>query len=330
MPAFAGSPCSNGDAYPEVSALRVEDGRLVALLGTHFAEKRATKRPDGSDGYVLMLPQLSMSMDGEWQADGVAKPGDWANRSSSQCLVAPRDPQGAWAAVYPGMTYNAGAEDYYEQSIHSCASDGKSLWGGTSFYGGEGYWGAGRLVRKDLKTGDVEFIRLQPKTVSSGSIGPLAYFADKLWMGTYWDGECSGPAPGAGMRRLYRSPYLDYAVAENVPEVCGFAIRDFQEFDGALWAATELGLSRLTDEEGPVWSNFVPDLDDPALFRELSCDELYIELLSSEEFANVAGLNVGNAFDAFWKRLSVLRPGFTVRYLRKLHGHATEDYPQGH
>ena len=64
--------------------------------------------------------------------------------------------------------------------------------------------------------------------------------------------------------------------------------------------------------------------------RATSCEDLYVELLTSSEFAQMAGFDLGNAFDGFWKTLSELRPDFMRRYMRKLHGHPTEGYPQGY
>ena len=94
-----------------------------------------------------------------------------------------------------------------------------------------------------------------------------------------------------------------------------------------MWVATELGLSKLTDQRGPVWSNYVPDLSDPSIMRKVTCDDLYTELLTSREFAETEGFDIGNAFDVFWRRLSALRPDFVRRYVRKLHGLPTENYP---
>ena len=123
------------------------------------------------------------------------------------------------------------------------------------------------------------------------------------------------------MKRLGTQRGRTYNRVYEVPEVCGFAVRDFEEFQGALWAATELGLSKLVDDDGPKWINYVPDLNDPAWFREITCDALYAELLESEEFAETEGFDMGYAFDVFWKRLTTLRPAFARRHLRKLHGH---------
>ena len=328
--AHAGWPCSIDHAYPEVAELRIDDGRLVAILGNYFSVKQIVERPDGSERPLLQYPRLSLSVGGEWESQGLGDGPNWRSASDESCMDISPDPEGAWQAKYGGRSYQQEFEVYFNQSITSCASDGQNQWGGISFYGGEGYWGAGGLAKKDLKTGKVEFVRPYPQTFVKSSTGPIAYFADTLWTGTSWNGECGGPAQGVGLKKLEHHRGQDNYVAYDVPEVCGFAIRDFQEFDGALWVATELGLSKLTDDGGPRWKNFVPDLEHPDFMRQTTCDDLYVELLQSKRLADTAGFDIGNAFDVFWKRVSTLRPGFATRYLRELHGHPTEGYPRGH
>jgi len=321
--AHAGWPCSIAHAYPEVSELRVENGELVAILGTYFAQTKdrgSAKRPQ----YLIEHPRLSKSAGGKWEKDGVSGPPDWWHGAREQCIDAPSDEQAAWKAAHGELPFSKGSHDWFNQHISSCASDGDSLWGGISFYDGEGGWGVGGLVRQDIETGTVEFVR--PRQLIDGSTGPLAYFADNLWMGDTWSGECAGPPSGEGLKRLKQ--FTDSYGVEEVPEVCGFAVRDFQELNGALWVATELGLSKLTDDGGPIWTNFVPDLNHRDLMRQVTCDALYEELLKSTRLANTTGFDIGNAFDVFWERVSTLRPDFARRYLRKLHGHEADNYPR--
>lgn len=328
--ASAGWPCSIDHAYPEVAELRIDDGRLVAILGNFFSVKQMDERPDGSDGYLLKYPHLSLSIGGEWEFERLGERPNWQSSFDSTCMVVPSDSEGAWQVNHGQLPYRKDAGDYFSQSITSCVSDGQNLWGGISFYGGEGYWGAGGLAKIDIESGNVEFVRPLPRTFLDGSTGPVAFFANTLWMGTYWNGECGGPVSGGGLKKLVQYQSVDHYVAEDVPEVCGFAIRDFQEFDGALWVATELGLSKLVDNDGPRWVNFVPDPEGPELMRQTTCDDLYVELLQSRRLAETAGFDIGNAFDVFWERVSTLRPSFATRYFRQLHGHPTENYPRGY
>ena len=322
-PARAGSSCSIDRAYPEVAELRVEGGTLVAILGTHFANPEMVTWPNGQEAYRLNYPRLSMSDQEQWQLEGYGEaPSRWEGTQEG-CFSASDDPEKAWMAAYGSLSKMRNAEgDWFDESISSCTTVGDATWGGISFYGAEGGWGIGGLAKKDLQTGDVEFLR--PHRLIGGSTGPVAHFAGYLWIGMTWFGECSGPSPGVGMKRLGTQRGREYHRVYEVPEVCGFAVRDFQEFQGALWAATELGLSKLVDEDGPKWTNYVPDLNDPMLLREVSCDDLYAELLESREFADTKGFDMGYAFDVFWDRLTKFRPNFTRRYLRKLHGHKEE------
>ena len=323
--AHAGWPCSIDHAYPEVSELRVADGKLVAILGSRYLRITKTVGPNGRERQLIEHPHLSMSSGGSWASDGFGDQPEWWDGSGPQCIDAPQDPDAAWKAAY-GDTPPTRTEDYwFDQSVTSCASDGNSIWGGISFYDGEGGWGVGGLVKQDLESGLVEFIH--PPKLRKRSTGPLAHFAGKLWFGQTWFGECGGPHSGTGLKRLRHYEPRDWYTVEEVPAACGFAVRDFQEFDGALWVATELGLSKLVDEDGLVWTNFVPDLAEPELFREIDCDDLYTELLTSDEFANIEGFDIGNAFDIFWERLSKLRPKFTRRYMRELHDHSVDQYP---
>lgn len=328
-PAQAGWPCSIDHAYPEVSELSIRDGKLVAILGSYFSVREESTRANARVAYTIKYPHLSMSKDGEWTLDEMGQAPEEYARGQQHCLDAPKDVQNAWSSQNGSEPLTEYASRRFNQSIKSCATDGKNIWGGISFYGGEGYWGAGGLAKKNIETGDVEYIRPLPRTFTSDSTGPIAYFANTVWMGTYWNGECGGPPSGGGMKRLDRYQDTDHYTAEDVPEVCGFAVRDFQEFNDALWVATELGLSKLAHSSDPEWVNFVPDLNDPGLMRELSCDELYKELLSSSRLAETAGFDIGNAFNVFWQRLSQLRPEFITRYVRELHNLPTEGYPNG-
>ncbi len=319
-PTNAGWPCSIDHAYPEVSALSIDDGKLVAILGTHFFNRKEKIEISGQthEVFVQEFPRLVMLTNGEWKNVGVVNlPKTWAEQGE-QCIQAPRDPDSAWRSIHPDTPLERAQGDWFDQSVMSCASDGQYNWGGISFYGAEGGWGVGGLVKQHIETGEIEYIR--PRKLVGASTGPLAYFAGELWFGHTWFGECAGPPSGTGLKRLTFHQYLKRYEVEEVPEVCGFAIRDFQEFDGALWIATELGLSRLIEDNGLHWTNYVPDLADPSLMREVECDALYAELLSSKKFAETEGFDIGNAFDAFWERLSELRPGFVRRYLRELHG----------
>ena len=322
--AHAGWACSLDQAFPDVSELQVEDGRLVAILGSHFSRPTKTVR-NGEPTTITEHPRLSMSAGGQWEIDGYGdRPRMWYEVEKA-CIDAPSDPEAAWKSIHRETPMRNAQGDWFNQSVPSCAGDGDVLWGGITFYNAEGGWGVGGLVRQDRKSGAIEFER--PPELRDESAGPLAWFDGTLWLGVTGFGECAGPPGGTGLKRVQYYPQSDFYTLKDVPEACGFAIRDFQEFGGALWVATDLGLSRLTTDGGRRWTNFMPDLEDPGLMREVGCDELYESLLHSDDLANTAGLDLGNAFDGFWRQLAILRPDFMRRYMRKLHGLPTKDYP---
>lgn len=325
--ATAGWSCSIDHAYPEVSSLDVQDGKLVATLGTHFFDRKEKVEISGKvhEIFVREFPRLILSDEGEWEKlDVVNVVDDW-NGSDKQCIAAEPNPEVAKEWLQ-NEHIGAAQGDWYNERIQSCASDGQYNWGGITFYGGEGGWGVGGLIRQDLENGEIEYVRTYE--LVGMSTGPLAYFGATLYFGQTWFGECSGPGSGTGLKQLFFHEYSKWYRVKEVPEVCGFAIRDFQEYDGSLWVATELGLSRLTEKDGLLWTNFVPDLANPSLMREVQCDDLYAELLSSKAFAESEGFDMGFAFDDFWNRLTELRPGFTRRYLRELHGHEQDSRTQ--
>ena len=302
----------------------VEDGKLVATLGTHFFSRTEEVEISGKTYEIPVreFPRLTMSATGEWKKlDVVNRVDDWYGQGK-QCIETTADSQAAREFLQDSGVQVAEG-DWYNESVQSCASDGQYNWGGITFYDSEGGWGVGGFVRQHLETGKIEYVR--PTRGNLGmSTGPLAYYAGELWFGQTWFSECAGPESGTGLKRLVFHDNSDSYRVEEVPEVCGFAIRDFQEFEGSLWVATELGLSRLSEQDGEHWTNFVPDMSDPSLMREVECDDLYAELLSSKTFAETEGFDLGYAFDDFWKRLSELRPEFVRRHLRKLHGLSPE------
>ena len=301
--ASAASPCSFDSAYPEVSGIELVDGAIEVTLGAYF-----------SDAYVERRV-YRLAADGDWQP----RPDRniFTDRFVAESCPADMDPplDENWLRNWTRWTPEDG---HFEQSMGACTSDGRALWGGTSFYGGEGYWGVGALVRKDLATGRYRYYH--SVYLKRYSINHLAVFGNNLWIGTTHHGECTGPEPGFGVFR-FSLRELEYVRA--VPDVCGFATRGMLVHDDRLWIATDLGLSigRIGENGKVVWQNYVPDPDSDEPMRKVECDALYKELLQSERFATDFDFFMGFAFEDFWRRLRELRPAFTATYLRELHGH---------
>lgn len=302
--ARATAPCSIDHAYPEVSELSVVDGRLVATLGTRFSAPSASER----HGRV----RLARGADGEWVR--VSEPAVIERAATSGACMDP-PPDADWLRRnYQEPDPRTG----FDQSVDVCTTDGRSLWGGIGFYGAENGWGVGGLVREDPENGTYEYRR--PYNILQHSVSAIQYFDGRLWLGRVQHTECVGPEPGFGLS--YYDEGRDFLY--DVPAVCGFAIRSMIVLDEDLWVASDLGLARAHAAASGqvVWQNFVPDLDDPRLMRPVTCGALYEELLRSPRLATDTAFDLGYAFEDFWHRLSVVRPAFVSRYLRRLHGHA--------
>jgi hypothetical protein len=303
--ANAAFSCGIDGGLPSVAALYVQEGQLRAIVGPIYFV------PDRS---MFAGKQLALSDDGAWELldDGVV-PRKQEALYSEECLKAPVDEK--WIMDYRGIPELG---NNFQQNIGACTSDGESEWGGISFYGAEGSWGVGGLVRKDIASGLISYHR--PSQLTYESISHIAAFAGDIWIGTAHYGECGDQSIASGIRRFRPDSRITGAL--SVPEICGFSVNDFVEHDDTLWVATELGIAKLQrTDEAHEWQNYVPDLATPELMRPVSCDELYDEILRSDGLAAANATDDGAAFDAFWRRLSQLRPEFISQHLRKLHGH---------
>ena len=315
----AGYSCDINGGFPQVFGLSVVDGQLRAIVG-----------PIDSSSYgSISAVQLGLTRDGTWERlnDG-SFPMRHDGTYAEQCLEAPVDE--GWIKDFERESDSR----YYNQHIGACARDDKYEWGGISFNGGEGSWGMGGLVSKDLETGAIRYHWIPQLERYSAS--HIAAFGGHIWIGTAHYDDCSDKAVAGGIMRY--GPQSRHNIAFKVPEVCGFAVNDFVVHDEVLWVATELGIAKLDDQtelrraeldDATVqlnWQNFIPDLLAPELMRAVDCDDLYEELLNSDRMAYGHPTEVGYPFEAFWRQLSRLRPEFTSRYLRKLHGHK----PKGH
>ena len=209
----------------------------------------------------------------------------------------------------------------FDQRIGVCATESDKRWGGISFYGGEGSWGVGGIVEQDTKTGTTQYYR--PGSLADYSTSHLEFFADRLWIGTAWYGEC-GTSVGVGILSAYFAN--DTVYADWVMDSCGFLVSDMLVHSDALWIATEMGLSKVSRSKDRFkrfdWTNYVPTDDENEPMREVSCDELYEDLFKSAELASAPSNDSGHPYGQLWQRISKLRPNFAWQYVRKLNGHA--------
>ena len=298
-------PCSIEQGYPEVSYIAVVQGRVVAALGTYFDTDR---KPGEQTVHLEYEPHVGWRRLTTPFAYGAA-----TQAAKPACMQVPA-PDLHWReTIRPGYSLEG-----YDASVEACTTYEGVKWGGISFYADEGSWGVGGLVKEDTPTGKTE--ALYPWTLRDYTVSHILGFDDHLWMGTTIRGECAGPASGYGIRRLdLKSP--DPSVVD-VPEVCGFAVREMLVFDDELWIATELGLARAKkrQDKRQVWENYVPDLAYEGLMRPVTCEALYAELLRSPRSVTDTAFD-SDVFEDLWTRLRELRSTFIQRYLRQLHGH---------
>lgn len=288
---------------PQVYALEVIDGKLSAFVGP------AKREEDGS----FTRSKIELRDLGDWAFASFASPVN--SGSGGSCMIPPPDEE--WLEVnkerverFPG----------FKQNIDVCATGAGKRWGGISFYGGEGSWGVGGIVEEDLESGDFRYYKSSP--LMDYSTSHLEYFGGLLWIGTAWYGEC-GTGMGVGvLNGLVTNNYL----YTNSAGTCGFMVSDMVVHSDALWIATELGLSKVelsgsrSDYTKLKWTNYVPTGDSEKPMREVTCGELYGELLQSEELASAPPNDSGYPYGVLWNRINQLRPNFAWQYVRRLNG----------
>jgi HEAT repeat protein len=156
-----------------------------------------------------------------------------------------------------------------EQIPVECIQVGIETFFGISFYRGEGWIGAGGLGRYDPASDTLEIRR--PKMLREASVRRLVHAGDSFWVATevHFEGSDYGSAPGLLRYDWERDVTESFEGREEGP--CGYEVADLVLRDGALWAATDLTLSRL-DEASGAWTHWGPDGE------ETRCDLLYQEL----------------------------------------------------
>ena len=280
---------------PQVYSLDVVDGQLRAIVG--------------------LKAQVILGEDDEWTVGPNAEiPAEHYPLFGEACMTPAQDED--WLNAYRATALS---DPDFDQQIGVCANGSGKSWGGISFYDSEGVWGVGGIVEENTTTGAVRYYR--PRALLDYSTSHLTYFGNRLWIGTAHYGEC-GTGVGNGLVSAYFSN--DRMYADRASDSCGFLVSDMLVHSGALWIATEMGLSKVTKSNGRYnkfdWINFVPTTDESQPMREVSCDELYEGLFESLDLASAPSNDSGHPYSLLWNRVSRLRPNFAWQYVRKLNG----------
>ena len=145
-PTFAAFDCTIDGGFPSVVALYVQNDQLRALISPYHSD---------SEPGLFMGKQLALGADGTWTMleDSEIPRSEYAVYAD-QCVEAAIDED--WIKDYKHIPELDGS---FQQSIGACAVDGDELWGGISFYAGEGSWGVGGLVRKNIASGEIKYFR---------------------------------------------------------------------------------------------------------------------------------------------------------------------------
>ncbi|MGH7289221.1 MAG: hypothetical protein ACREI8_14510, partial [Myxococcota bacterium] len=149
------------------------------------------------------------------------------------------------------------------------------------------------------------------------SASDLAVTGDYVWVATAGSYECAGAPPEVGLVRYSRK--LDHDANFMAGHgICGFAVHDLLVADGALWVATDLGVSTTPDPDAatPTWRNFSRDESTTGGMREGSCDALFERLLASLPAAPQP--DFWSPFHTVYAALLVHNPTFLERYVERI------------
>ncbi|MFA6954690.1 MAG: hypothetical protein WC538_02320 [Thermoanaerobaculia bacterium] len=226
LPASAPLVCYSDDVIPIVRSLHDTPDGLVATLGGKFGQRRA------------ML------------FDGTA----WHEATLDVAALGPRSETcpkefGAKRYVDPEESEFSGTTETV------CATSARFVYGGITFYAGEGQTGTGGLLRFDTKTRRVELRRL--RMLRDVSVNSIAAEGNVVWFGTTEYGECVGDPFVHGLVRYDWSTreVTTYEGSDDGP--LGFVINDILLSPETIWVATDLGVSRLDRADG-TWHHYMP------------------------------------------------------------------------
>ncbi|MBI2058398.1 MAG: hypothetical protein HYT87_01370 [Nitrospirae bacterium] len=310
---FAAFVCSDEKYYPAVWHLEKGENGLEVFLGGKFA-RTGDPRVYVERASILVL-QLHEGKDWARQPDLKCSGSECFKYERGCEVTLPELPISKERAAEINPHYQYQDVDEVAQSPSSCVEVGDDVWfvmGSTVCEGGGLVGGIGRFLPK---TGKLEIRR--PSVLMDSGASHLAYDGKSLWFGTERGCECLGAEPTHGLVRYdwEKDQVQTFAGTESGP--CGFIVHDILADSGALWVATDLGLSRL-DFQAETWRHYVPQPDKKPPMRETTCDATYKSLISFLP-RGAADELIGDSFYAqFFSPLSRFRPNFVERYVRSM------------
>ena len=279
-------PVPQTESVPETYGARRSPGGRGGLTPDQLRHLRLGLPPEPTRTATLLYsPKVGFSDGGERPAPQPPQP-TWLHRDSPALRCAESVPE-TYGLTPDQLRHlrselqNVGVEYKVEQKVSACARDGDTTWLALGFYSGEGVTGVGGIGRYDSASRQLEVHR--PEAIRRASATSIAVFGETVWVGTAGFHECVGYPPKAGLIQ-YKWGSLNKTANQFIggPEVCGFVVHDMLRVEDKLWVATDLGLTEITDPGGLFPSgfrNFVPDSKAPNRVREVTCEDLYDELL---------------------------------------------------
>lgn len=298
--------CYDENDLPTVSNLEDHRGQLKAYLGGALYDQQRELFPTA----VLQEPS-------SWRPSGPSRCGQQA------CGFAPevRERIEKCKARLPPITLGEKEARRLrpdhppglipEQKIAACIEADGYLWFGISFREGRGVGGVGRY---HLATRKLEVRR--PALLRSYSSTQLAWDGARLWVGTESLGECIGSNLAEGLVRYdWKKDQARTFKGSEDEGPCGFVVHGLAYRTGAVWVATDLGLSRW-DRVSDSWEHQVFARAGERLeARRTSCPAIYREVLPGLSTAPGSTAMFGSAKDQFTSALRAFRPGVATRLL---------------
>lgn len=168
-------------------------------------------------------------------------------------------PERAQAETCPPIFSNfniAGSSDWPSSTSVVCSASGRYVFGGGSFYDGEGISGIGAIARYDTETGILD-VR-HPRFLRAFSIDFIATEGSTVWFGTTQHFECIGEPFGRGLVRYDwdTARITTYEGTDDGP--LGFAVHGLVLTPERAWVATDIGVSVL-DRSSGTWRHWLPE-----------------------------------------------------------------------